>query len=116
MRIAFSYSEPFTNGRRVVTFNWSPDKKSEKELKDFMSKFSGEGLTILPIKIEATYLDGSKETTSAFLSSLCEKNNRIINNSSNSNPVIMDCVQSTGIIYNEKKSFKERIKKWFGYK
>jgi len=89
--------------------------KNEKILKDLVAKFNGEGLTILPVQIEVQYSDLSTEIITVMISSLCEKNNRIINKKVSTETDVVPSVYSTGVLINEKKSIKEKIKNWFRY-
>jgi len=112
MKVTLTYDDPLVQGN-CISKTWHFPDKNEKMLKDLMTKFNGEGLSILPIEVEAQYSDGSKENILVMVSSLCEKNNRIINKKVDSQPTKNIHIYSTGVIQNEKKSIKDKIKSWF---
>jgi len=113
MKVTLTYNDPIKQGNQVIK-SWMFPDKNEKILRDLMTKFNGEGLTILPVEIESQYPDGSKETVLVMISSLCGKNNRVINKHVIVKPNT-NCTESMGVLINEKKSITDRIKNWFRY-
>jgi hypothetical protein len=112
MKVILKYDDPLIRGNQIVkSFHLS--NQNEDMMRNLMRKFNGDGLTILPIKVESHYPDGSRECVSVILSSLCEKNIQTINKSSSvkSNNIVHIQVQDPQL--HEKKSITETIKNWF---
>ena len=92
MKIVLKYDNLLESKKQITKELYVADKH-ENLLKNIMKRFNGEGLTIVPILVESQYPDGSKETVTIMLSSLCEKHNRTINK--------IDDVHCNTTVYNQ---------------
>lgn len=78
MKVKFTYDNPIDRQQRITKSFFIPHTFFNS-IKELMARSNEGSLIILPVEIEVEYNDETTESTTIFVSTLCEKNNNRIN-------------------------------------
>ena len=106
MKLRVFFDNPLDRKKRIIR-SFELPKSATKLVKELMVKSSNGNMIILPVEVVIDYDDNSTETTTIFISTLCEKHNRQINNFSKPQENTTVIVNKPGKNYIKKSLFQQ---------
>ena len=111
MKLRLSFDNPLNRKQRIIkTFDIQSSAK--KWIKELMIKVDRGGMIILPVTVDIEYDYKNVESTIIFLSTLCEKHERRINNLTKKEVADKVTVSNKEETY-ERKSIIHKLRSFF---